>query len=300
LQGVLRRGDWLYFQLVVTDEQAHDRLFYVDVDTTATPHAQTLLLLRRGQVPRLMNGFLPTLDAFIFDWADPDGFTLLKGLRQTIIIPKQELSEGLYYIGLYNIWGYTGLEDESHDEANYTLYKMLYAAGMPCRRHRGRFCSGFPCDFNTGNCSCPVERLGLDCGTVALPLLDGIPVTGRLSVEESSYYIFNITQGQIDSGNNVVITLDKPLEQNAYAYLMARRGSIPYSYDYSQNDAHDLTATFYRSARHRILLDNTELSAGVWYLGVVNAEKSQEDLTYNLQLQLLTQVECSVGSNGNT
>jgi hypothetical protein len=117
-EGVLRIGDWLFFHFSVSPEQAFKRTLLLELDTSASPHAQPILLLRRNLIPALQDGFLPTLDAFAYDYADEHGFEYLKGLRQTIIVPKAELSAGDYYVGVYNIWGQTGLDEESHDEAD--------------------------------------------------------------------------------------------------------------------------------------------------------------------------------------
>jgi hypothetical protein len=83
-------------------------------------------------VPRLKYGFLPTYDAFSFDFGDKEGFELLQGARQNIVVPPSQVVIGTYYIGVYEIWGHTALPQESHDSVNYTMYVNKYAAGAPC------------------------------------------------------------------------------------------------------------------------------------------------------------------------
>ena len=82
---------------------------------------------------------------------------------------KENLTAGVYYIGVYNIWGNTGAPEESHDTAKYSLYFNLDSAGVPCPRNHlttaqspgeGEFCSSPGtsadewCNFNTGKCDC--------------------------------------------------------------------------------------------------------------------------------------------------
>jgi hypothetical protein len=182
---------------------------------------------------------------------------------------------------------------------------MLYAAGVPCRRFQGEFCGGYACDFNSGVCTCPTDRLGDDCGTIATRLTAGVSVSGELTVEEAHYFTFSVTPEMLDSqvGTGILVNLlhydflfvffisssldslfisslspakrrgrayqalrtaglvvvvgvvTPPPYFQAYPYLLARQGAIPYSYDYSLNDAHDLASNFYESDVHSILLD---------------------------------------------
>ena len=94
---------------------------------------------------------------------DEEDFELLDGQFQSILVRKENLTAGVYYIGVFNVWGYTGSSEESHDTAKYSLYFNLDSAGVPCPRNHlstasspgdGEFCSsgggGDWCDFNTG------------------------------------------------------------------------------------------------------------------------------------------------------
>ena len=58
---------------------------------------------------------------------DENGFELLQGSRQNIVIPPSQVELGNYYIGIYDIWGHTALPQESHDSVRYTMYVNKYA-----------------------------------------------------------------------------------------------------------------------------------------------------------------------------
>ena len=128
---------------------------------------------------------------FMTAWHVLNGFEVLQGQRQNILIPPEKLQLGTYYIGIYDIWGHTALPEESHDDVNYTMYVSKYQAGVPCPKGpENRWCSGIThnltaaatsaCDFNTGVCDCPDNALGLDCSLDACELIPGA-IAGSVS-----------------------------------------------------------------------------------------------------------------------
>jgi hypothetical protein len=70
--GALRIGAWDYYVLEVQPHQAHARTLFVSFESHS-PHAYPVLLVRRGEVPRLWEHFVPTYDAFNKDFGDEDG-----------------------------------------------------------------------------------------------------------------------------------------------------------------------------------------------------------------------------------
>jgi len=133
----LRVGDWNYFHVAVSSEQAGRRHLLVDL-MVHTTHAQTILLVRKDEVPRLGQDLVPTYDAFEADFGDPNGFATVHGSLQSITVGMANLTEGDWYIGVYNLWGFTGVNEESHATAEYSLYVNLYSAGLPCPRSKAR------------------------------------------------------------------------------------------------------------------------------------------------------------------
>ena len=271
--------------------------------TSHSPHAQPIVVIRKGSVPRLKYGYLPTYDAFSFDFGDQEGFELLQGARQNIVVPPSQVKLGTYYIGVYDIWGHTALPQESHDSVNYTMYVNKYAAGTPCPKDANNvFCSGLPCDFNTGICKCPPNALGLDCSMVAQELVVGTEYTQKpngLAVKSTEYYYVKVSSNQAYSKLNLVIDLIKlnPNEKS-FPVLLARVGDIPFGTNRALFDDHDYVSRYHEEEEHRILLDREELEdhgEAIWYFSVVNEEdpNAKEDpLTYKIRARMLYDVPC--------
>lgn len=131
---------------------------------------------------------------------------------------------------------------------------------------------------HTGTCQCPPEYLGIDCAVHAPLMNENTEYTGDLGVEEADYYTIQVTKDMIEGGFNLEVVLQKEINSKAYPYLLIREGEIPYANNYTLFDDHDLTANFYHETTHSLLLDTDELSEGTWYLGVLNAESSTENL----------------------
>jgi hypothetical protein len=318
----IRIGAWAYFKLDITDASwVGDRTVAVDF-SSLSPHAQPLVVVRRGAVPHLRYGYLPTYDAFDFDFGDQNGFEVLQGQRQNIVIPPEKLQLGTYYIGIYDIWGHTALPEESHDDVNYTMYVSKYQAGVPCPKGpKNRWCSGITrnltsgipgaegsaCNFNTGVCDCPDNALGLDCSMEARELVPGddnyvTKAAPGLQVKSSDYFYVSVTAaeagivGDKSTGKNLVIDLVKlrPGEKS-FPVLLARKGAAPYGTDRALFDDHDYVSRYHESESHRILLDKEELTEGTWYFSVVNEEDpdgDEEPLTYKIRARFLDTVAC--------
>ena len=120
----LRIGDWDYYKLNVNSEHANNRYLLVDM-VSSEIHADPILLLRKGEVPRLRQGLIPTYGGFSADFGDQEGFHTAIG-SQSIIVSPGDLDQGDWYIGVYNVWGYTGFEQESDASASFALYVNLY------------------------------------------------------------------------------------------------------------------------------------------------------------------------------
>ena len=301
----LRVGAWAYFKLTVNPNWVGQRTIAVDF-TSLSPHAQPLVVIKKGAVPRLKYGYLPTYDAFDFDYGDKNGFELLQGQRQNIIIPPSDLGTytGNYYIGIYDIWGHTALPQESHDSVKYALYVNKYAAGTPCPKDsENLFCAGHKCDFNTGKCDCPPNALGLDCSMVAdkLDAITGdyVERPAGLAVKSTEYFYVSVSRGEANSQKNLVVDLVKlKSTESSFPVLLARRGDIPFGTDRSLFDDHDYVSRYHESEAHRILLDHAELEdhgESVWYFAVVNEEdpnSSEDPLTYKIRARFMYSVEC--------
>lgn len=64
----LRVGAWAYYKLVVSNANwVGHRTIAIDF-TSLSPHAQPIVVVKKGSVPRLKYGYLPTYDAFDFDF----------------------------------------------------------------------------------------------------------------------------------------------------------------------------------------------------------------------------------------
>ena len=258
----LRIGDWDYYKLNVNSEHANNRYLLVDM-VSSEIHADPILLLRKGEVPRLRQGLIPTYGGFSADFGDQEGFHTAIG-SQSIIVSPGDLDQGDWYIGVYNVWGYTGFEQESDASASFALYVNLYvvvslshplthtklehqhryAAGTPCPRYEGAFCNTQTmdgqvvnsCDFNTGTCVCSDNFYGPDCSIHAQPInVDAVhDGTATLSdrtllVGFTEYFGVKINQTVIASGLNLVIELSKRNSgDSSNPVLLARLNDVPY------------------------------------------------------------------------
>ena len=104
------------------------------------------------------------------DLGHQDGFNLLRRQRQTVTVNATDLTAGTYYVGVQHL-GPTSTASGTGDWWQYTLYANSAASGtvLHCRarrrRHRARddgepvFARARRCDYNTGVCDCPAERL---------------------------------------------------------------------------------------------------------------------------------------------
>jgi hypothetical protein len=303
----VRVGSWRYFRFNLTAAQAEGTL--LTSLWSKRGRARPLLLLAKDAPPALTAGLIPTYGAFTADFGDEDGFNLLQGHQQNIVThanrtdPSQGLTEGTYYVGVYNVWGSTGIEIVSHATADVDLYLDVYQAGTPCPRVDDKFCNGETCDFNTGKCDCPVDKVGSACGFEVTALSHQTPVTSTVAAGETAYFVIEVTPATLATGRNLEIVLKKALaDDRAYPYLLVRKGSVPYSEDYKETDDHDLSAHFYHSQVHRVLLDREELSEGVWYVSVENSQESEDTLECELIITYQDQVDCpsGVGDDGQT
>lgn len=108
-RGTLRIGEWKYWKFEVASAREYLDTVAVSLESSS-PKAYPALFVRKNKVPELKSGLLPTYDAFEFNFGDINGFDLMKGKRQTVVIPRENLSSGVYYIGLFNLWGETGID----------------------------------------------------------------------------------------------------------------------------------------------------------------------------------------------
>lgn len=290
----LRVGDWKYFKFEVTEPMAQGTL--LASMWSKAPRARPLLLLRKNTPPILRAGFLPTYDAFESSFGDVDGFDLLNGHQQNIVVSGSNLTAGTWYAGIYNVWGNTGIEVVSHDTADLDLYLNFFQAGTPCARVDDQFCNGEKCDFNTGKCDCPVHKIGSACGFPVTMLTHAESVSHTVPAGETRYYAVEVTEAiKAKNGANLEVVLTKErADDKAYPYLLARKGEVPYSDAYEELDDHDLTAHFYHDQVHSILLDREELTPGIWYFSVENSQESEDELVFAMVATFKDNVACPV------
>ena len=125
----MRIGNWDYYRYDVTADQAHRNKLAVEF-YSSTPHAWPIALVRRNDAPRLKDGLVPTVDAFVYTEVDGEGFELIQGQRMSIIVNETTLSEGAWYIGVYNLWGHNGVNGMTSKETlQYSLTATLYNGG---------------------------------------------------------------------------------------------------------------------------------------------------------------------------
>lgn len=288
----LRVGDWAYYKLTVTEEEVRGARLLISL-SSFSPRAQPILLVRKGMPPVLERNVIPTYDAFDADFGDEEGFDLLNGQWQNIILHNETLTAGDYYIGLFNVWGYTGIMEASHDTAKIKLYANLFHAGVPCPRDENKFCDGYECDFNIGKCKCPVSRLGSACGFRAVSLTHDKSVSGSLPTGEAMYYVLDVTEEMVAKGNLLLtMTKAKTETDKAYPIVLARKGAVPYAQNYSDYDDHDIASHVYHDQVHQILIDREELSAGAWYFAIINSPDSVETLIFDLTVEFKKELDC--------
>eukprot|EP00941_MAST-03F_sp_MAST-3F-sp1_P002417 g2417.t1 len=297
----LRIGDWKYYSVNVTKEQAGKRHLLVDFRSKA-PHSQPIVLVRRGEVPRLEEGLIPTYEAFYSDYGDQEGFEGDRGQRQTVLVPAKELTEGEWYVGVYNIWGFTKTGVESHDSADFTIYINLYAAGKPCPMSEGQFCAGAKCNFNDGKCKCNPGEYGEDCSIKTQLIEPGKVLTGSLGINDTHYFRIEVTEEIMATlGRNLDIRMEKPKGQKSSPMLLVKKGGVPTGYANSEMNAsgdyadHDFLANYHHQVEHRIVLNRAELSSGDWIISLQNREKEEENeekLTYSLKVKFGDMMEC--------
>ena len=144
----------------------------------------------------------------------------------------------------------------SKETLHYSLTATLYNGGAwPCPATKnGGFCDGNTCDFNTGECDCPSDRLWRDCSFTAETLLgDGATKTpGPLGIGGHSYYAIEVTVSHIQAKKNLVVTLEVLGDKVADPTMRAAYEEMPWAADASQFTDHDLLANFYRDAEHQI------------------------------------------------
>ena len=299
-ESTVRIGNWDYYELPEITETDVEKGHSLFVEFASySPHSYPLILIRRNQIPRLWEGYLPTYDAFDFDFGDREGFELVNGQRMSIYVNSTELTPGIYYVGVYNIWGHNGAgEYNSHDQCTYTFSSSLFSAGHPCPSTKNGFCDGLPgaCDFNTGECTCPEDRLWRDCSFAATPLIkDGDTIKREnVAVDDIEYFLVTIDPADIVSKFNLVVTVFSSSD-GVVPMLLARFGDLPFPNDLATFDDHDLLSNFYGDLKHEILIDAEELAmhgAGQWYFAVLNPEKSESAMTYQIYARFMEFVNC--------
>ena len=302
--GTVRIGDWVYYKYDVTRDQAHRNKLAVEF-YSSSPHAWPIALVRKNEAPRLKDGLVPTVDAFLYTEVDGEGFELIQGQRMSIIVNETTLSEGSWYVGVYNLWGHNGVNGVTSKETlQYSLTATLYNSGTPCpATQAGGFCDGNPCDFNTGKCDCPPDTLWRDCSFKADQLYgDGTTKNSVLDVGGHAYYAVEVTTEHIQAKRNLVVTLEVEGDKVADPTMRAAFEAMPWAADASQFTDHDLLANFYRDSEHQILLDAEELAAagpGVWYVSVHNGVENSEKLTFSIASRFETSVDCPVARDGD-
>lgn len=293
----IRIGSWDYYKITISEEEAHARTLFVSF-VSKSPHSYPVLLARHGEVPRLWEGYLPTYEAFDFDVGDKVGFERVQGQRMSLVVNQTVLEGGDWYVGVYNIWGHNGENQfNSHDDCSYELWAEVYAAGMPCPSTNNGFCDGAgTCDFNTGECDCPSDRIWRDCSFQAESLIkNGESISRSLDIDDSEYFVVSMDKSSILVGYNLVVEVTVTGGEGATPIVLARFGDLPFPNDLTQYDDHDLLSTFYKDKVHQVLLDAEEIEAageGDWYISVMNPEASTTLLEYEVKAVWASTVEC--------
>ena len=91
-ESSVRIGNWDFYRFDASDMAPGASLlveFY-----SSTPSSLPLLVARRGDVPRLLDGWLPDLDTFVYDLTDADGFTNVRGQRMSILLNDTMIAGG--------------------------------------------------------------------------------------------------------------------------------------------------------------------------------------------------------------
>jgi len=301
----VRIGNWDYYEL--PEIKAGDTTSLLVEFYSESLHAYPAMFVRHGEIPRLKEGFLPTYDAFIFDFGDETGFEYVQGQRMSVLVNSTNLNSGTYYIGVYNIWGHNGAERyNSHDTCSYHIKAMLFTAGTPCPSTINGFCDGLlnVCDFNTGNCLCPTDRLWRDCSFHANELNPHSAETldfYDIEIEDSVYFLVEIQKKYLRENLNLLVTVEVlGGKDSATPLVLARFGELPFANDKSKFDDHDLLSNFYEDSRHQILLDAQELTtqgAGQWYIAVMNPETASSSLSFSIKAEFLTELDCPSNHN---
>ena len=290
----VRIGDWDIYKLAIA---AADQSLLVEF-YSASPESLPIALVRKGAPPALADGWLPGLDTFAYDAADSDGFTYFRGQRQSVRVSADELTAGDWYVGVYNLWG-ANLAAVSASTCDYSLKASLYNGGTPCpSTQAGGFCDGAAaCDFNTGTCDCPPDRLWTDCSVAAATLVFGADkVAASVPQDGTAYYLLNATDDVLARRLNLDVRVTVT---SGAAVVRAAYRELPFPGDLPRFSDHDLLANFYASDEHRILLDAEELQLararagpGYWYVGVANG--GAETLAFAIAATAEARLDCPV------
>lgn len=311
LEGEARVGDWVYYKVNVAHNQANQRTLLIHFKSLSE-EAHPILLLRKGDVPVLRAGYMPTYDAFAADYGDEEGFSVHSGVQQSITVEPEGLGEGDWYIGVYNLWGKNGVGHSSQDHLKFQLYANVYSLGTPCPMANMLPCNGHTCDFNTGTCSCPPTLIGEGCGLAATPItptardVDSVQrdesavgavvpaVRGVVGVGGEALFVVEITEEHLAGGPvNLKFDLYKPEDQRSLPYLIVKENGVPDLADHDAHDEHDLQAFYYGMPQHQIVLDAHQLTQPtLYYFKVVNTAYSQEPLTYAVSASFHSLMQC--------
>jgi len=296
----LRIGDWDYYKFTVTSNMAHKHEALMSFETTNNG-AIGIVMVKKGSPPTLLPGSLPAFGSFDKDFGDEIGFSTAHGTFQSIRIPATDLAAGDYYVGVYNIWGFSTLyEQDSHTQLEYTLFTNLYGSGIPCPRSNGQFCSGHPCDFNTGKCKCPINFVSENCAHKAFQLPLNKTVEGALQIAHEQYFYLDVTTEMLGNGGKNLLFHLKHNQEKGYVlpFVVAKLGHSTFGTEKTFNDDHTFVSSFYNSPVHQILLDREELKAGVWYFKVENSRASAVEMEYAISVSVTDHLTCPTGKNG--
>lgn len=314
--GVLRPGEWSYSEVRVQGSQQIEFMLH---PASQTPRAYPLLLIRKVQPPRRKSWAIPVeLDAFEFDFADPEGFLVFPGNGQRISI---RCTSGSYFIGVFNLWHGSTLPRRSSSDLHYTL-SVRAVPELYCPALRGLTCAGPTvdtqqrrCQGHTSTCQCPPDLLGRDCGIQAVDLGEslvqdaGPPRLHLLPSGARHYYFINLSS---ISYSNVQFRVEQhEIGRVAPLVLLARRGAQPSRLNFSFYDKHDWGAHREGSRLHTVWINSrewsTRASGGVWYFLVANLPDSGVDAAYTVSVTDWSQKErdrlcvsdsASLGSGG--